>query len=221
MSELSDHLRSLLLAVPAALTVAGAQGPQGPPGIGIQGPQGATGPSGGPQGPQGPQGIAGGPQGPQGVPGGAEVLEQSFDFDVRLNNASVPSQTITVVARKIGSQVTIEVPPISPMVPVLNAINQVSVVPGPDFLSSVFVPTQEVSSGLPTLTLVLTTTIDPTTGQNRTIPALLGWSNGFQHWFVSGVQGIISFLPAFSQPGEWGTFVGSIATGYFQYFTAA
>ena len=223
MSNLEVDLRSLLLAVPANGQV-GPTGPPGPPGIGIQGPQGATGPqgpSGGPQGPQGPQGIPGGPQGtqgPQGAPGGIVVEEQEFDFEVRLNNATVPVQTITVLARKIGTQVTIRVPPISIMTAALPAINQATIVPGPDFLASDFVPEGEVSSDFDALYVQMVVTSSGLNYQEAAV--LLGWSNAFNAWFVSGARGILNFLPPLSQPGTWAAYIQSVATSYFTYFAA-
>lgn len=224
MSDLDVDLRSLLLAVPA-LGQAGPPGPPGPTGIGIQGPQGAPGPqgpSGGPQGVQGPQGAPGGPQGsqgPQGAPGGVVVEEQEFDFEVRLNNATVPVQPITVLARKIGTQVTIRVPPISMMSAALPAINQITIVPGPDFLASDYVPEGEVSSAFDVLFVNMVVT---SSGLNFPAPGVvLGWSNAFNAWFVSASNtGIINFLPPLSQPGTWASSARSLATSYFTYFAA-
>lgn len=68
---------SILVALAAAVSLIGCEGPQGPPGpagpqgaAGPQGPAGAQGPA-GPPGPAGPQGSAGqqGPAGPQGMRG--------------------------------------------------------------------------------------------------------------------------------------------------------
>lgn len=208
----------------------GTQGPQGPPGFGLTGPQGAQGPQGpsggpqgaqGPQGPQGPSGGAQGPQGPQGAPGATAVIEEEFVFQAILNNATPSTRTFTVVARKIGTQVTILVPAITPiLVATIPSIAQVTIVPGPDFLASQFVPEGEVSSGFAVGFMNLADN-DGTNIIPFTLPPLFGWSIGFQRWFVSSNTGIVNFFPPDAAVGEWGWQFGSVAPGYFQYFTAA